>query len=184
MRKVRQITHENRPYKFGSYDTNWPKMYTEQAKILKEIFGDEIVVVEHVGSTSIPGMWAKPQIDILVTVKHFDKIPEFYDMMKQHGYTPRGDYTNEGEQYFTKDTPDGNREVSVHVLPDGHLWAIDLLNFRDYLRIHPLEMQLYSDTKKQMNGKFPSDYTNYYKGKLKIVHQLRQRAAEWRRDKI
>jgi hypothetical protein len=45
-------------------------------------------------------------------------------------------------------------------------------------------MQIYSNTKKQMNEKYPSDYTNYYKGKLETVHQLRQRAAEWRRDKI
>lgn len=180
----KQIIHTNRPYKFRKYDPHWVKLFEDNAKILKEVFGDEIILLEHVGSTSIPDMWAKPQIDILITVKNFGKVPEFYEEMKKHGFTAHGDYTNEGEEYFTKDTPDGNREVSVHVLPVGHAWAADLLNFRDYLRSHPEEMQLYSNTKKQMNEQFPSDYTNYYKGKLETVHLLRKRAAQWRGHKI
>ena len=169
---IKQNIHKLRPYSFMPYDANWPKLYNKHANVLRKIFTHEIILLEHIGSTSIPGMWAKPQIDILITVKDFNKIPSFYDLMKTHGYTVRGDYTSEGEEYFTKDTPDGFREVSIHILPNGHPWAIDLIDLRDYLRSHPKEAKLYSDIKRKMNREFPNDYSSYFNGKRQTVHAL------------
>ena len=97
-----QIIHENRPYAFVTYDSAWPEMFTDYAGTIDEILGEEIVDLEHVGSTSVPGMSAKQQIDILVTVKNFEEVTNFYGTMTEKGFTPRGDYTNEGEEYFTR----------------------------------------------------------------------------------
>jgi len=179
-----QIEHENRPYAFRSYDSSWPQQFEKIAEEIRSVFGDSIVELEHVGSTSIQGLSAKPQIDVLVTVRDFAGVPRYYPQMESRGYTPRGDYTNEGEEYFTKDVPSGARLASVHILPAGHRWAVDLIDFRDYLRTHPNELALYDASKQKAHDSYPDDYTNYYKSKLKIVHELRHRAAEWRGHKI
>jgi GrpB-like predicted nucleotidyltransferase (UPF0157 family) len=172
-------THANRPYAFGPYDPSWPVQFQEYSKNLREVFGSEIILLEHVGSTSVPGMWAKPQIDIVITVNHFEKIPEYYPDIQARGYKARGDYTSEGEEYFTLDNEEGTRLASVHVLPAGHRWATDLLDVRDYLRAHPKEVEYYSNVKRETNATYPADYTNYYKGKLEAIHTLRERAAKW-----
>lgn len=179
-KEKKQIIHANRPYQFGPYSFDWSQIYEENAKMIREVLGNQIIFIEHIGSTSIPGMWAKPQIDMLVTVKNFGRIPEFYEQMLIIGYTAHGDYTKEGEEYFTKDTSEGIREVSIHILPDGHRWAVDLLDFRDYLRTHPSEVKYYATIKRKMNEKYPNDYTNYYKGKLQAIHAVRKRAAIWK----
>lgn len=175
-----QIVHENRPYRFSAYDAAWPGMFAETAAAIRAILGEEIVDVEHVGSTSIPGMSAKPQIDILVTVKHFDRVPDFYERMSREGFTPRGDYTNEGEEYFTQDEVDGTRRTSVHVLPVGHQWAFELLAFRDYLRAHPDEMDYYRSTKDEANKLFPDNYTYYYVRKDPVLKEIKARAIKWK----
>lgn len=175
-----QIEHVNRPYAFEAYNDTWPQEYSGSANTISGTLGDEVVNVEHIGSTSIPGMPSKPQIDILVTVKDLSRIPLYYDAMQEQGYTSRGDYTNEGEEYFTKDTSEGVRTESIHVLPVGHHWAIELIDFRDYLKTHPDELVYYANAKEVARQQFPDDYTNYYKQKLPVVHELMKRAAEWR----
>jgi GrpB-like predicted nucleotidyltransferase (UPF0157 family) len=177
------VEHENRPYDFGSYDHDWPIKFSKISDEIKRILGDEIIAVEHIGSTSIPGMPSKPQLDVLVTVKNLNAIPSYYDQMQEHGYVARGDFTKEGEEYFTKDNANGKREVSVHVLPDGHRWVIELVAFRDYLRSNPTEMQLYAFTKEEMHKKFPDNYTEYYKGKLAVVLELLDRDIKWHKAK-
>ncbi len=176
----KQIEHENRPYAFETYSSEWPVKFTEIAEVVQPALNGEVIAIQHVGSTSIPGMPSKPQIDVLVTVSDLSVIPSYYDAMQQIGYVARGDYTNEGEEYFTKDTPEGTREVSLHVLPEGHRWAIELMDFRDYLRTNPDAFAYYAHIKNEMHQKFPIDYTNYYKGKLPVVLELMKQAADWR----
>jgi GrpB-like predicted nucleotidyltransferase (UPF0157 family) len=178
----KQIVHEDRPYSFGSYDPAWPDLFSQYAATLRETLGNEIDQLEHVGSTSVPGMAGKPQIDILVTVKDFPNIPAYYDKMQQKGFTPRGDYTNEGEEYFTKDGEDGSRQASVHVLPIGHRWAGELLAFRDYLRTHPEEMEYYRNAKQEAHRLYPNDYTNYYIRKDPVLKEVKARAIMWRHE--
>lgn len=177
-----QIVHENRPYTFATYDDTWPIMFREFAASIRDALGDEIVDLQHVGSTSIPGMSAKPQIDILVTVKNFENVTNFYSKMSGKGFTPRGDYTNEGEEYFTKDGHDGARSVSVHVLPTGHHWAAELLAFRDYLRTHPEEMDYYRNIKEEAHRLFPDAYTHYYIHKDPVLKEIKSRALKWKQN--
>ena len=179
--KIKKATeHTNRPYLFKPYDKLWPEKFQVEAARIRDLFGTNLVSIEHVGSTSIPGMWAKPQIDILVTVKRLEEVTKLYNAMASLGYVARGDWAGEGEEYFTYDNAEGVREVSVHVFPDGHRFAVDLLDVRDYLRTHPEDMEYYSRTKREANHKYPTDYTSYYKGKLGAIHEIRRRAAVWR----
>ncbi len=174
-------THTNRPYQIIPYDPHWAEKFQTHAATLHKIFGDTVVMLEHIGSTAIPGMWAKPQIDIVMTVKEFENVPTYYEAMQHAGYTPRGDWTGQmGEEYFTYDTSDGIREASIHVLPIGHKWATQLVDFRDYLLTHPDDLRRYADMKKELHQKHPSDYTSYYKGKVELVEELLDKAAAWR----
>lgn len=180
VRKSKIVAHQNRAFALCDYDPNWPKEFETRALVIRDILQDDAVAIEHIGSTSIPGMVAKPQIDILVTVKSLTKMRDYYDSFTEAGYTPRGDYTGEGEEYFTKDDTNGTRLVSVHVLPVDHPWAADLINFRDYLRTHSDQAKRYGDAKRDAVQKHNGNYNTYYQGKLSVIQDLRQQAADWR----
>lgn len=172
--------HPNRTYQLESYNPNWASQFESKVAVISDVFGYQLVTIEHVGSTAIPGMTAKPQIDMVVIVKDLGHVVEYYDKMRQAGFVARGDYFGEGEEYFTEDTAEGVRLTSVHVLPEGHVWATDMVNFRDYLRAHPADVARYSHVKQKALSEHPGDYDAYYKSKVDIVQELRQKAADWK----
>jgi GrpB-like predicted nucleotidyltransferase (UPF0157 family) len=169
----------NRNYSLSAYDPDWVNQFEIRASILRNVLGGEMIDVQHIGSTSVAGLVAKPQIDILVIVKDLDHIKNLYDEMTQVGFTPRGNYTGYGEEYFTEDEPDGRRIVSIHVLPLGHQGIELFLSFRDDLRVHDEERDLYAAAKKEMYEKYPEDYYKYGKGKARVIEEIRSRAKLW-----
>lgn len=176
----------HRPYQLKDYDPNWANEFKKKVQILKFIFGDEIIDIQHIGSTSIPGMIAKPQIDILVIIKDLNKVKNYYDAMSRMGFTPRGtDYVGIGDEYFTEDTPSGKRITSIHVLPQGHPKINEYLNLRDYLRSHTQDRNLYIETKKKLYEQYSENYDAYDSGKNDVIKAIIQRANEWvQREKI
>ncbi len=113
MPDVTKQNKPNRPYHIEAYNPDWPKQFEAQKAKLQSIVGDEVIRIEHMGSTAVPGLAAKPQIDVLVEVKNLETVPSFYDAMKSAGYQPKGDYTMTGEEYFTLDDTAGVRLASV-----------------------------------------------------------------------
>jgi len=176
------MPHPNRPFKLLAYDPTWPKQFKTKAAILFKLLGSEALSIEHIGSTAIPGMIAKPQIDILIIVKDLNRIKDYYDQMQQAGFTPRGDYTGECEEYFTEDAKGGSRLTSIHVLPKGHAWAKDLIDFRDYLRTHPEATYQYLESKRLAAEKYQDNYDAYHKTKRKTITVLRQKAVKWKQS--
>ena len=169
----------HRPFTLQEYDPAWVDEYNKRAEIIKKVFGDELVEVQHIGSTSVPGMTAKPQIDILAVVKDFSKIESFYPAMNEAGFTPRGKGLNIGDEYFTEDAPGGKRIAGVHVYPYGDAARDRYLNFRDYLRSHKEERDLYSSTKKAVYGEHSGNYFDYVRGKDAVIVEIKQRAETW-----
>lgn len=169
----------NRSYRLVSYNDNWPKQFEKIANRVRSALGDEIIDIEHIGSTSIVGMAAKPQIDILVVVKDLEKIKEYYKVMDRSGFTPRGDYTGIGEEYFTEDNSQGIRLASIHILPIGHPEIKDQINFRDYLRVNHQDRSLYESTKEKLYRTHPGDYNLYDSGKEAVIREIKVRANEW-----
>lgn len=148
--------------------------------MLRSIFGDELIDIQHIGSTSVPGMVAKPQIDILVIVKDMAKIRNYYGAMSKAGFTPRGtDYVGIGDEYFTEDAPGGERQVSVHVLPEGHPKISEYLNLRDYLRVNKKDRELYIQTKRKLYQQYADDYATYDSNKNDVIQTIIQRANKW-----
>lgn len=179
MPDVTKQNKPNRPYHIETYNPDWQEQFEAQKAELQSILGDEAIRIEHMGSTAVPGLAAKPQIDVLVEVRNLETIPSFYDAMETVGYQPKGDYTMTGEEYFTLDNADGIRLASVHMYPSDHPEVAFQINFREYLKSHPDEVNDYGALKLSLQKRFPNDYKAYGKGKEQYVNDLRTRVQVW-----
>jgi len=90
-----------RPYRLVEYNPKWKDTFEKHASKLRSIMGQDILEIYHVGSTSIPGMLAKPNIDVMVVVPNIAKIARYRSTMEAVGYAAHGDYSHISEEYFT-----------------------------------------------------------------------------------
>ena len=148
------------------YDPVWIAAFEKEAAILNAVFGRRIVEVHHIGSTAVPGLDAKPIIDILVVLDDTDDINSFNCAMQDVGYRVRGECLDAsipgtpGRFYFTKDT-NGVRSHHVHVCAKGHSEIFDKLAFRDYLRAHSSKAAAYGELKRRIATQYRLDNMGY-----------------------
>jgi GrpB-like predicted nucleotidyltransferase (UPF0157 family) len=165
----------NRKYQVLPYDPSWRERFEKEAQTIKEIFTDNIVRIEHIGSTSVPGMSGKPLVDVLVLVKDVASIDQHNETMQKAGLTPKGDLLGKGGGLFIREN--GNENLTnVHVYEDGHEHVPEMLNLRNYLREHPEEVEAYSDIKKELIAKYQEDYGSYRREKDVYMEELKKRA--------
>jgi GrpB-like predicted nucleotidyltransferase (UPF0157 family) len=145
---------------------------------LKEIFGQEAAAIHHIGSTSVPGLPAKPIIDILVEVRSIERVDDFNPQMRQAGYDPRGEHGLPGRRYFVKGSPHLHTH-HVHIYQQGHPDIPRHLNFRDYLIAYPVEAKRYGRLKQALAARFPLDVDFYQSGKADLVAELEEKANRW-----
>lgn len=162
------------------YDPAWPEQYAAETAVLRQVFGDEIAAIHHVGSTAVPNLRAKPIIDILIEVHDITCVAAYNDAMRALGYAPRGEYGLPGRRYFPKEI-DGKRLVHVHIWQRGDPEVARHLIFRDYLRSHPDEARAYANFKAGLAAQFPESMNDYVAGKDQFVKDLEQRALAWDR---
>jgi GrpB-like predicted nucleotidyltransferase (UPF0157 family) len=161
------------------YNPAWPQQFEAESGVLQAIFGNEVVGIHHFGSTSIPGMSAKPIIDILVEVSEIERVDRFNEKMRETGYTPKGENGIMGRRYFVKGSED--LHVShVHCFQSGH-WQIErCLNFRDYLMDHPSDAWSYSRLKEFLAEQFPENIDAYIEGKEPLCEEINAKARRWK----
>lgn len=114
------------------YDDKWPEMFETESLLIKTLLGAVAVSVHHIGSTSVPGLSAKPIIDILVEVTDINELDAYNLAMVSAGYISRGENGIPGRRYFIKGG--GQRSHQVHAFAIGDLQVLRHLIFRDYLR--------------------------------------------------
>jgi GrpB-like predicted nucleotidyltransferase (UPF0157 family) len=161
------------------YDPAWIVMFHEEAARLAAVLGDAVLRIEHVGSTAVPGLQAKPLIDLLPVVTDINRVDDLTPALEEMGYVARGDYGIAGRRLFTKpslETPTHN----VHCYQVGNPEIADRVDFRDYLRAHPEHAADYGALKERLADEFPTDVTSYVKGKNDFVSKTLQLAAAWR----
>jgi GrpB-like predicted nucleotidyltransferase (UPF0157 family) len=95
------------------YEENWVRMFEGEAQLLRDVFGDEIIKFKHFGSTSVPGLKAKPVIDMMCLVKDIQKIDTFNERMRSLGYDVAGEWGIQGRRLFRKGGE--NRTHHIHV---------------------------------------------------------------------
>ena len=166
------------------YDPAWIAAFQKEAAILNAIFGPRVLELQHIGSTAVPGLAAKPIIDILVVLDHTDDINSFDRAMEDVGYRVRGECLDApvpgtpGRFYFSKET-NGVRSHHVHVCAKGHLDILDKLAFRDYLRAHSSKAAAYGELKRRIAAQYRFDNIGYMRAKDGFVKSTLLEARRW-----
>ena len=162
--------------RLSEYDEKWIQMFNDEALFMRGIFRDEIVKFEHFGSTSVPGMKAKPVIDMMCLVKDITKINAFNEQMRSLGYDAAGEWGIQGRRLFRKGGE--NRTHHIHVYQYDNANIQRHLVVRDYLRNHPDEVERYSSLKEELAQRY-DDTAFYSKAKKPFVEEMEQRALQW-----
>ena len=162
------------------HNPTWAAMFQAEADQLATIFGAEALAIEHIGSSAIPGIKAKPIIDILVAARDIEQIDDFNEQMMALGYEPHGEFGIPGRRYFSTGHSAADRPRHVHVFQSDNPDVARHIDFRDYLRAHPEDAQAYSRLKETLAEKFPNDGESYTGGKSDFIREMDRRAAAWK----
>ena len=163
------------------HDPAWAQAFEDEAALLRPIFGGNLVEIHHIGSTAIPGIHAKPVIDMLPVVKDIAAVDAFNPQMEAIGYEPMGEYGIPGRRFFRKEI-DGIRSHHVHAFQQGDSEIERHLNFAAFLRAHPEEAQAYSQLKIKLAQQFPHDIEGYCDGKDSLICELDEKASQWMQE--
>ena len=164
------------------YDSNWPILFQQEVSRISDVLGKEIVSAHHIGSTSIPGMNAKPIIDILLEVKDIGKIDNYNSEMISLGYEPRGELGLPGRRYFSREEPKDVRTHHVHAYQTDNIELERHLAFREYMIAHPEDIEIYSELKIVLARRFQWDIDGYISGKHLYMERMEKVALEWYRS--
>ena len=161
-----------------AYDPSWPARYEAERRIVAAALGGDAVLIEHIGSTSVPGLAAKPIIDIVIAARRIPLPAPCVSAMEAIGYEHLGEYGIPGREYFRKIRP-APRTHHVHVYAVGDERVAAHLVLRDYLRSHPSDAERYGTFKRTL-ASTPKDAREFSAGKAELIAELLQRAREWR----
>lgn len=152
------------------YNHEWPQMFEIEAKLIKNALGDNCIVIHHIGSTAVPGLSAKPIIDILPVVKDILQVDQFNSEMTHLGYDAKGEYGIPFRRYFQKGSD--RRTHNVHVFEKGNPEIDRHLKFRDWMRAHSSDRDAYGVLKVELALKYPNDIMNYCLGKDAFIADI------------
>jgi beta-N-acetylhexosaminidase len=161
------------PIELADYDPSWPVLFAREEDRIRAALGDRALSVEHVGSTSVPGLAAKPIVDIVLVVPDSSDEPAYVPPLEAAGYTLRIREPDWFEHRVLKG-PDTN--VNVHVFSEGCDEVDRMLAFRDHLRSDPDDFALYLRAKRDLAGRDWQFVQNYADAKTAIVKQILARA--------
>ena len=161
------------PIELRDYDPRWPDLYAEHAARLRAALGDRAVRVEHVGSTSVPGLAAKPIIDIALEVPDTTDEPAYISDLEVAGYVLR---FREPEWFEHRlfNTPE--RDVNLHVFSAGCSETDRMVRFCDWLRGNDADRELYLQTKRELAARDWKYMQQYADAKTSVVQEIMARA--------
>ena len=161
------------------YDPGWAIEFKKEADVISKILGSLCINIYHIGSTAVPGLKAKPIIDIMPVVGNIDKVEALADEFVKAGYEYLGEFGIKGRRYLRKGGDE--RTHQIHIFEENNIKDIERhLAVRDYLRTHSEDAYLYGKLKAELAAKFPYDIDKYCEGKDEFVKQLEKRALAWK----
>jgi GrpB-like predicted nucleotidyltransferase (UPF0157 family) len=158
------------------YDSVWPELFEKEAVLLRKTLGDVAKKIHHIGSTAVPGLAAKPIIDILIEVSSLQSLDALNSEMKAIGYEPLGEFGIPRRRYFPKGGSD--RTHQIHAFPAGDSHVTRHLAFRDYLRANPETAKEYEELKITVAKNCDNDLGKYCDGKDEYVKKIEARALQ------
>lgn len=152
------------------YNLQWPEMFASEAELIKQALGNNCITIYHIGSTSVPGLSAKPIIDMLPVVRDIQEVDKATKAMESLGYEVKGEYGIAFRRYFQKNK--NIRTHNVHAYQEGDPEISRYLKFRDWMRSHPDDAKSYAKLKEELAAKFPQDILHYCNGKDAFVASI------------
>ncbi|HEX9135173.1 MAG TPA: GrpB family protein, partial [Ktedonobacteraceae bacterium] len=164
------------PIHIVDYDPQWPLLFKREADRVQAALGDRVLLIEHVGSTSVPGLAAKPRIDMLLVVADSAEEPAYVPALEADGYVLR---IREPDWYEHRVFKGPDMDINLHVFSPGCPEIERMLLFRDWLRSNASDRLLYERTKLELARKDWQYTQNYADAKTAVVEEILTRA---RRD--
>ena len=177
------MTSSQRKIELAAHDPEWAAAFDIEAVRLKAVFQAELIAIHHIGSTAVPGIKAKPIIDIMIEVRDIEQVDGYNAAMQQLGYMAKGENGIDGRRYFRKGS-DTHHTHHIHTYQTGHPEIGRHLNFRDYLIAHPQVAQAYSRLKEELAHKYKTEPPRYTNNKSDFIRDVEQKAAVWRRRQV
>ncbi|MFQ4140731.1 GrpB family protein [Chlorogloeopsis sp. ULAP02] len=163
------------------YDPRWQAMFAAEAARLTQALGKDLIVdIEHIGSTAVPGLAAKPIIDIMIGVQTLADAKVAIPLMEALGYVYWQDNPRPERMFFVKGMPPYGKQRThhVHIIEAyGEFWQRKL--FRDYLRIHSDEAKRYEALKRDLAARFRTDREAYTEAKSEYIKAVMEKARRF-----
>jgi GrpB-like predicted nucleotidyltransferase (UPF0157 family) len=153
----------------ANYSTEWPSRFDREADRIRAALGDRALRIEHVGSTSVPGLVAKPIIDILLVVANSADEQSYVPALEAAGFRLR---IREPEWHEHRLLRSPGLDINLHVFTAGSIEIERLLLLRDRLRSHPEERQLYAEAKQQLANRTWKYVQDYADAKSEVIEAI------------
>ena len=161
------------------HDPEWKNIYKQEAQKIKNILGNELIEIHHIGSTAIPDLIAKPIIDILVVVKNIEALDSLQDKFVSNDYEWMGEYGISDRRFILKPNPNKNNRqllenlAHIHCFQQGSPHIIRHIAFRDYLLKNPDIVKKYANLKRKLlkSGVDRDQYQNQKDAFIKAIEQ-------------
>jgi GrpB-like predicted nucleotidyltransferase (UPF0157 family) len=161
------------PIQLVAYDPAWPGLFEREAERIRSLLGDDVRLLEHVGSTSVPGLPAKPVIDILLVVPDSADEPSYAPRLEAAGYVLR---IREPEWYEHRVFRGPDTNVNLHVFSPGSPEIERMIGFRDRLRSDPFSFELYLAAKRELAARDWKYVQHYADAKTDVIAAIMSRA--------
>lgn len=167
------LTQHNGVIYLADYDPTWPEQYAAEAAKIRAALGEQALLLEHVGSTSVPGLPAKPRLDIILVLADSADEAAYVPALEAAGYPL---HIREPEWYQHRLLKGEAPDVNLHVFSEGSEEVARMLLFRDWLRSHDGDRDLYARTKRELAAREWKYTQNYADAKSEVVREIIARA--------
>jgi len=158
------------------HDPAWPHLYAREEARVRSVLGDRVVRIEHTGSTSVPGLAAKPIVDIAMTVPDVTDEPAYIPDLEAAGYVLRI-RESEPDWYDHRVFKGPDTNINLHTFSAGCVELERMVGFRDWLRAHDDDRELYESTKRDLAKREWKFVQNYADAKSEVVDAITERAG-------
>jgi GrpB-like predicted nucleotidyltransferase (UPF0157 family) len=155
--------------KLSPYSQKWEQVFSQEKLQLEAVIGEHVLEIQHIGSTSIPGMIAKPIIDIAIAIHAFKEAFKCVEPLENLEYEYKGEFGIPNRHFFVKGNP---RVYHLHMLEIASQEWKNHIYFRDFLIHHPDEAKQYAELKKKLAQQFSTDRDAYTEGKASFIEQI------------
>jgi len=169
---------EQRDVELVPHNPEWSRLADQEAERILAGLNFPIIGIYHIGSTSVPGIKAKPILDFVLEVQNLEDVIQNLTSFEDLNYQNKGEFGIPGRQFFTRDT-NGERSHHLHVFQQGHPDIERHLVFRDYLRANPDAAREYEKLKEELAQRFPKASGSYTEAKSGFILSMDEVARYW-----